>query len=467
MLEPSQCRQARLARDARFDGRFFVAVTSTGVYCRPICPATPPHERNVRYYESALAASRDGFRPCLRCRPDSAPDSPAWRGTHTTFERALRLIDEGALREAPLGALCERLGIGERYLRQLFQQRLGVSPKTYALHRQCLFAKQLLHQTRLPVTEVAYASGFRSLRRFNDAFRRHIGLAPRELRRRGGTGDDGLTLTLSYRPPYAWHPLHDFHRQRAIDGLEWVGEHHYGRHVHWGSARGWFTAEHDPEHHAFRVHLMLDDLAVLAPVVRQIRRVLDLDADTATIESHLGRIAPGLSLTEGLRLPGVWSPFEAGVRAILGQQVSIVAARRLVGSLVEQLGEPAGDGYHFPTPESVAASELEFLRMPGARKATLQRFASWYAGAGSGDDPLQWTALKGIGPWTANYAAMRGIGHPDIWLDGDAGVRRTLDRLGDSDPADAAPWRSYLTLQLWSQEPTPDNPEQNVMEASR
>ncbi|SHK76193.1 AlkA N-terminal domain-containing protein [Halomonas caseinilytica] len=467
MLDPAQCRQARLARDARFDGRFFIAVTSTGVYCRPICPATPPHERNVRYYESALAASQDGFRPCLRCRPDSAPDSPAWRGPHTTFERALRLIDEGALSEATLGALCERLGIGERYLRQLFQQRLGVSPKSYALHRQCLFAKQLLHQTRLPVTEVAHASGFRSLRRFNDAFRRHIGLAPRELRRHGGDGSDDLTLTLAYRPPYAWQSLHGFHRQRAIEGLEWVGEHHYGRHIRWGNARGWFTAEHHPEHHAFRVHLALDDLAALAPVVRRIRRVLDLDADTATIEAHLGRVVPGLPLIAGLRLPGVWSPFEAGVRAILGQQVSIVAARRLVGTLVARLGEPTEHGHHFPTPESIAASELAFLRMPGARKATLQRFASWYAGAGSGDDPLQWTALKGIGPWTANYAAMRGIGHPDIWLDGDAGVRRALGHLGGIDPADAAPWRSYLTLQLWSREPAPDNLEPNVMEASR
>ncbi|MDT8894618.1 AlkA N-terminal domain-containing protein [Halomonas sp. I1] len=467
MLDPAQCRQARLARDARFDGRFVVAVTTTGIYCRPICPATPPHERNVRYFDSALAASQDGFRPWLRCRPDSAPDSPAWRGTHTTFERALRLIDEGVLRDGSLGALCDRLGVGERYLRQLFQQRLGVSPKAYALHRQCLFAKQLLHQTTLPITEVAYASGFRSLRRFNDAFRRHIGLAPRELRRHGDDGVDGLTLMLAYRPPYAWRPLHDFHRQRAIDGLEWVGEHHYGRHIYWGHARGWFTAEHDPARHAFRVRLALDDLAVLAPVVRRIRRCLDLDADTETIEAHLDRVIPGLPLTEGLRLPGVWSPFEAGVRAILGQQVSIVAARRLVGTLVARLGEPTETGHHFPTPEDVAASELDFLRMPGARKATLQRFASWYAGAESGDDPLQWTALKGIGPWTANYAAMRGTGHPDIWLDGDAGVRRALGRLGGVDPASAAPWRSYLTLQLWSQEPAPDNLEPNVMEATR
>ncbi len=460
MLDPDQCRQARLARDARFDGRFVTAVTTTGIYCRPICPATPPLERNVRYFESALAAAAAGFRPCLRCRPDSAPDSPAWRGTSTTLERALRLIDEGALAEAPLGTLCERLGIGERYLRRLFQQRFGVSPTAYAQHRQCLFAKQLLHETTLPITQVAFASGFRSVRRFNDAFRARIGLAPRELRRRAGGASEPLTLTLAYRPPYAWRALRDFLAGRALAGLEWVDDTHYGRHIHWGKARGRFTAEHDPARHAFRVRLELDDPDVMAPVVRRIRRLLDLDADTATIECHLRRALPGVPLVEGLRLPGVWSPFEAGVRAILGQQVAITAARRLVESLVATLGEPAGTaGRHFPTPAAIAASDLAFLGMPGARRDTLRRFAAWYADGEAGDDPARWTALKGIGPWTARYAALRGTGHPDIWLEGDAGVRRALPRLDGADPAAATPWRSYLTLQLWTQEPARQDKE--------
>ncbi|MBB3139307.1 DNA-3-methyladenine glycosylase 2 family protein [Halomonas organivorans] len=459
MLDPAQCRQARLARDARFDGRFVVAVTTTGIYCRPICPATPPRETNVRYFDSALAAAEAGFRPCLRCRPDSAPDSPAWRGTRATLERALRLIDDGALRDGPLGALCERLGVGERHLRRLFHEQLGVSPKAYAQHRQCLFAKQLLHQTTLPITDIAYASGFRSLRRFNDAFLNRIGLAPRELRRRAGTpsqAGEPLTLWLAYRPPYAWPALRDFHAGRAIPGLEWVGEEHYGRHIRWDAAdgrtaTGQFTAEHVPERQAFRVRLELDDLQVLSPVVRRIRRVLDLDADTATIEAHLADAFPTLELVEGLRLPGIWSPFEAGARAILGQQVSTDAARGLVTRLVEALGEPAGNGYHFPTPAAVAGSALDCLRMPGARKATLKRFSSWYADGEADDEPTAWTTLKGIGPWTASYAALRGTSHPDVWLAGDAGVRRALPCLHGAAPATAAPWRSYLTLQLWSQ----------------
>ncbi|MDR5865377.1 DNA-3-methyladenine glycosylase 2 family protein [Halomonas koreensis] len=452
MLDPARCRRARLARDARFDGRFVVAVTTTGIYCRPICPATPSREANVRYFASSLAAAEAGFRPCLRCRPDSAPDSPAWRGSHTTLDRALRLIDEGALQQGSLAALCDRLGIGERYLRRLFDRHLGLSPKAYAQHRQCLFAKQLLHQTTLPITDIAYASGFRSLRRFNDAFRTRIGLAPRELRRRTGKDDEGLTLWLAYRPPYAWEALRDFHASRAIDGLEWVGDAHYGRRIRWGEATGAFTAEHVPARHAFRVRLTLDDLGVLSPVVRRIRRLLDLDADTAAIEAHLAEAFPDLPLIEGLRLPGVWSPFEAGVRAILGQQVSVVAARRLVSRLVRELGEPDGDGQRFPTPAALANDDLAWLPMPGARRNTLRRFAAWYAGDEGSDAPADWTALKGIGPWTANYAALRGTGAPDVWLDGDAGVRRALPRLDGADPARAAPWRSYLTLQLWSQD---------------
>ncbi|QJQ96348.1 MULTISPECIES: AlkA N-terminal domain-containing protein [Halomonadaceae] len=455
MLDAELCRQARLARDARFDGRFFTAVKSTGIYCRPICPATPPLERNVVYFPSAVAAARAGFRPCLRCRPDSAPDSPAWLGSQITLERALRLIDEGALRKGSLSQLCTRLGIGERYLRKLFQQRFGVSPKTYALYRQCLFAKQLLHQSSLPVTEVAYASGFGSLRRFNAAFKTHVGLTPREVRRIDTHASrpisQALELHLAYRSPFAWETLRDFFARRHLAGLEWVGDDHYGRCFIWQGVHGRFTARHEPEHHRFAVQLELDDIGALSPVVRQIRRMLDLDADTAVIEAHLAQAIPGLALIEGLRLPNVWSLFEAGVRAILGQQVSVTAAHRLATTLVERLGDAAPEGRrHFPTPEQVAASDLLFLGMPGARRETLKRFAQWYANAEHPHDTEAWTTLKGIGPWTANYAAMRGGGHPDIWLGGDLGIKKALASLGDADPAAAAPWRSYLTLQLWS-----------------
>lgn len=455
MLDPETCHRARLSRDARFDGHFFTAVKTTGIYCRPVCPATPPRERNVRYFASAVEAAQAGYRPCLRCRPDSAPGSPAWKGVDTTLERALRLIDEGTLQEGSLVELSDRLGISDRYLRQLFQRRFGVSPKGYALYQQCLFAKQLLHQTRLPVTDVVYASGFRSIRRFNDCFRTQMGLSPSELRRRTAPDAGGLTLQLAYRPPYAWQRVQAFLAQRLIDGMEWIGDDHYGRSFAWREARGHFTATHDPRRQRFLVALELDDLTAMKAVVATIRRVLDLDADTRAIEAHLAQAVPGLALVEGLRLPGIWSQFEAGIRAILGQQVSIGAARRLVQTLVDQLGEPlpgpsGGQRRCFPEPANVAASDLAFLKMPGARRETLRRLAQWHLDNDDTRDASQWLALKGIGQWTVDYARMRGASHPDIWLGGDLGVKKALGELGGATPTDASPWRSYLTFQLWN-----------------
>ncbi|MHB0775900.1 DNA-3-methyladenine glycosylase 2 family protein [Halomonas sp. WWR20] len=451
MLDRDICRQARLSRDARFDGHFFTAVTTTGIYCRPVCPATPPHEYNVEYYFTAMEAARAGYRPCLRCRPESTPGSPAWKGVDTTLERALRLIDAGALQDGSLYQLSERLGISDRYLRQLFQRRFGVSPKTYALYHQCLFAKQLLHQTRLSVTEVAYASGFRSLRRFNDCFSKRMELSPGQVRRESTPHAKELVLQLAYRPPYHWEALQGFLAKRLIEGMEWTGDDHYGRSFVWQQSRGHFTATHDPLHHRFLVALEIDDLSAMQGVVANIRRMLDLDADTRTIERHLARAVPGLSLIEGLRLPGIWSLFEAGVRAILGQQVSIMAAQRLVQTLVNRLGEPLDERRrYFPDPARIAGSDLAFLKMPGSRRETLHRFAEGYLTNETPQDATRWLALKGIGQWTVDYARMRGASHPDIWLGGDLGVRKALGELGDASPDNASPWRSYLTFQLWN-----------------
>jgi len=453
MLDPQQCRSARLARDARFDGRFFIAVSTTGIFCRPVCPATLPQERHVRYFESAVAASSAGFRPCLRCRPDSAPDSPAWLGTQTTLTRAIRLIDGGALQDGDVASLCERLGIGERYLRQLFQRRFGVSPKAYSLYRQCLFAKKLLHETTLPVIDVAHASGFSSLRRFNDAFKRQMLLTPTDIRRRRSQRNAALSLKLAYRPPYQWERLRHFYAVHAIEGLEWVDERSIGRTIRYGTTTGHFNAVHDPERHQFDVTLVLSELGDLNAIVRRIRQMLDLDADTPTIEAHLRQCVPTLSLAEGLRLPGSWDVFEAGIRAVLGQQISIAAANRLIQQLVDQLGESDERGHRrFPAAAAIAASDLSFLKLPSSRRETVRRLATAYDNGEIGDDPLQWLSLKGIGPWTVNVAAFRGNGDPDIWLDGDVGVRRALATMTTPvAAATASPWRSYLTLQLWNQ----------------
>ena len=466
-LDLATLRRARLSRDPRFDGRFFVAVLTTGIFCRPICPARLPREDNVRYYESALGALQAGYRPCLRCRPDSAPGSPAWQGSDTTLKRALALIDQGALDGDSVEALAARLGIGARHLRGLFQRHLGITPSGYAQHRRCLFAKQLLHESSLTIGEVALASGFGSVRRFNEVFRERIGLSPRDIRRRVSSTstrkDTGqglgqcLSLTLGYRPPYAFATLRDFFARRAIRGLEWVGDDHYGRRFRWRSARGHFTAFHQPERHGFRVELVIDDLNQVTGVIANIRRMLDLDATPSLIDATLRDAAPGLSLVEGLRLPGLWSPFEAAVRAVLGQQVSLVQARALTQTLVDALGERTPDGgCHFPSAASLAGSPLAFLGMPDSRRQTLRRLAE--AVAGDERKPPHWEDILGIGPWTAGYARLRGESDPDVWLAGDAVIRRVLSPPslagGDSDIGididKARPWRSYLLLQLWS-----------------
>lgn len=452
-------RRARLARDHRFDGKFFVAVKTTGIYCRPVCPAPAPKEANVLYFTSAIAAANQGFRPCLRCRPDSAPDSWAWKGTDTTLERALRLIGEGALIDGSVAVLAERLGVGSRYLSKLFRQKLGTSPKQYALYQQLLFAKSLLQQTSLPVSDVAFAAGFGSVRRFNDCFAQTLQLTPSAIRRHTQCkGPDSLRLFLSYRPPYAWPHMRDFLQARLIPGLEWLDENRYGRTFSWGTnvrelpAKGQFTATHDADRHGFEVRVELSDPTALMPVVRNIRRILDLDADVQAIEEHLVRLPlPGERLRTGLRLPGIWSLFEAGVRAILGQQISVSAARNLVSALVQAYGEPFGSRRLFPGPAQLADSRLEALKMPDSRRQTLREFAREFAGNERMNNPDDWRHIKGIGPWTVSYARMRGLSDTDIWLGSDLGIKRALAMQGGSfEPATASPWQSYLTFQLWN-----------------
>ncbi|MHA7880128.1 MAG: AlkA N-terminal domain-containing protein [Saccharospirillum sp.] len=460
-MDTTTYQQARLARDARFDGQFFVAVTTTGIFCRPICPAPPPREQNVRYFTSAIEAAQAGFRPCLRCRPDSAPASWAWKGTDTTLERALSLIDDGALIDGSVSELCDRLGISSRYLARLFQEKLGASPKQYALYQQVLFAKSLLQQTALPIADIAFASGFGSLRRFNDCFVKTLRLSPRDIRRQGVKGDSepGIALLLSYRPPYDWASLQGFLERRLIPGLEWTGQDHYGRTFQLENGlQGHFTARHCPEQHAFRVQIDTHQPGPLLPLVRTIRRLLDLDADSRRIDAYLAPIiTPVAPYRPGLRLPGILSLFEAGVRAILGQQISVTAARNLVAQLVQGYGLPAGQAQQakrfFPTPEQLADQSLEVLKIPQRRRQSLIDFSRYMADPSNRQkDPEHWRPIKGIGDWTIRYARMRGMSDCDVWLGSDLGIQKALQRTGALfDPAAASPWQSYLTFQLWSQ----------------
>lgn len=443
-------QKARQSRDPRFDGLFYVAVKSTGIYCRPICPAPTAHEKNVVYYQYAHNAAQAGFRPCIRCRPDSAPGSAAWQGTKTTALRAKQLIDLGD--DHNCEHLAQRLGITSRYLRRLFSEHFGMSITQYRLFNQCHFAKKLIQETTLPLTAIAFAAGFNSVRRFNDAFLQQLNIAPSQLRKSKKEPTSMITLTLPFRPPYNWQALHSFLAKRLIKPMEWITATSYGRTFQLGEASGYFEAHYIPEKHHFSVKVDINKTEHLQQVINNIRRVLDVDADITYIENHLkNTINDSFKLSEGLRLPGIWSSFEVGIRAVLGQQVSVSAAHVLVTKLVAELGSKENDKVYFPAPSMLANSEFEFFKMPQARKNALKNLAQYCDNNPQNDDLDNWLDIKGIGPWTVNYAKLRGQSQPDIFLAGDLGVKKALIGAKAFNPELSAPFRSYLTFQLWQQ----------------
>ncbi|NOH96008.1 AlkA N-terminal domain-containing protein [Vibrio sp. 99-70-13A1] len=481
-LTNEQCSQARYARDARFDGLFFIAVKTTGIFCRPICPANPPKEQNVEYYTNPAQALNAGYRPCLRCRPDSAPSSFAWKGVETTFLRALKLIDAGCLSSGTTAELSERLGISDRYLRQLFETYLGVSPKQYAQYLQLMFAKQLLHNSQMSITDIGFASGFNSTRRFNDAFSKTLQLSPTQVRKSKPMENVSNHIQLVFRSPLNWQHMLDFYRVRQIAGVEQIGDNDYQRTVMINGVKGWFKATRVKDN-TLDIEFQLSDISQLRSLTASIRRMFDLDVDISKIEAFFESVEPQLVRKSGIRIPGVLSTWEAGVRAILGQQVSVKAAIGQLNLLVHELsayglavdelavneltvnesaafGELSGIGkqdkqkdnerLYFPTPQQVSSADLSFLRMPNSRKETLKRFAE-YMVENSHEHPSQWIALKGIGPWTIQYALLRGLGEPNHLLTGDLVVKKFLEDKPTITSDSVSPWGSYATFHCWNQ----------------
>ncbi|TQV68173.1 DNA-3-methyladenine glycosylase 2 family protein [Exilibacterium tricleocarpae] len=474
----AQYERARLSRDPRFDGRFFTGVLSTGIYCRPICPAPAPKARNVVYFHSAAAAAAAGLRPCLRCRPEVAPDSAAWSGTEACVRRALKLIRAGALNDNSTEALAQRLGITDRHLRRLFARHLGAAPKVVATTQRLAFARQLLRETRLPIGELALAAGFKSVRQFNTGFRRAFEMTPGDYRRAqaGPRAQAGLRLLLHYRPPYAWRQLLDFFTTRAIPGVESVDDDSYRRVIRVGTSLGTIAVSQVPGKHCLQLAIEGIDSALLTQVVNRVRLLFDLDASPAAVAEVLAQdplLAETVAAVPGLRLPGAWEPFELVVRAVLGQQVSVKAARTFAARIVERCGQPlaadaasdVGLTHAFPTPSQLAQADLNGLGITGRRIRTLQQIGAAMA---AGDLQLergmdlatclaQLQALPGIGPWTAHYIAMRGLSEPDAFPEGDLGLLKALQRVEPqagvrelSQRAEAwRPWRAYAVMYLW------------------
>lgn len=447
-LTSEQCHLARYARDARFDGMFFTAVKTTGIFCRPICPASPPKEENVEYFSHQAQALKAGYRPCLRCRPDSAPFSPAWKGVETTFLRALQLIDNGALNTGSIVDLATRLGISDRYLRTLFDNYIGVSPKQYSLYSQLMFAKQLLHTSSMSITDVGFASGFNSTRRFNDAFLKELKLSPSQIRRAKPSNKLSNHIQLGFHGPLDWKHLLAFYRRRMIEGIEEVGEDYYQRTVNVNGSKGWFKATLVKDNR-LDIEFELDDINQLRSLIANIRRMFDLDVDIAKVEAFFTTIDLNLVAKSGIRIPGVWSAWEAGVRAILGQQVSVTAAIGQLNLLVRELSDE-GEKTYFPTPKQIAEADVSFLRMPGSRKETLKRFAE-YMVDNEAEHPSKWIELKGIGPWTIQYALLRGLSEPNHLLVGDLVVKKFIEHRPAINAQSVSPWGSYATFHCWNQ----------------
>ena len=479
MLQNEIYERARLARDSRFDGQFYVGVKTTGIYCRPICPANAPKSKNVTFYPSAAAASDAGFRPCLRCRPECAPGTPAWSGTSTTVRRGLRLISNGALDDGDVEILAERLGVTSRHLRRLFSKHLGASPLAVAHTQRLHFAKRLIDETTLPMSHISSAAGYGSVRRFNDTFRRTYGRSPRELRKTGEESERTATLKvrLAYRKPFNWPAMLSFFAGRATPGVEVVAGDTYRRTVCLQGNHGIVEIGPDASDGYLSLTLHSVNTNALFETVQTAREVFDLDAPVAEIAAVLARDESLRKIQrkfKGVRVPGAWDGFELTIRAILGQQISVKAATTLAGRIAARYGEKlqlTGDcdeaelNRIFPPAERLVRARFNNLGVLQSRVDTIRRVA---AAVVSGDlhfdvaqDPEEFCmtlkSIRGIGDWTAQYVAMRTLKNPDAFPGSDLGLIKAIEQPNRVTPKELLtraenwrPWRAYAAMLLWS-----------------
>ena len=476
--DPNALYAAFAARDARFDGVFYVGVTSTGIYCRPVCTARTPRAANCRFFDSAEAAEKANFRPCLRCLPELVPGNAPVDDAHRIAALLVREINEGMLDDgAGLERVAQRFGWSSRQIRRIVHRELGVSPMELVLTRRLLLAKQLLTETPLPISEIAYASGFRSLRRFNDAFSERYGMPPTRFRSATDAhvrvdGGDTLTLQLAYRPPFDWSALLAFLRVRALAGVEVVTDDAYLRTVQLGAFYGWIRVRQRAERNTLVVELARELVPALPALLGRLRALFDLSARPDVIAARLGGddlLADALALHPGIRVPGSFDGFELAVRAICGQQISVAAATTLAGRFARAFGEPVAtpfDALTHLTPTaarvaSASADEIATLGVVGARARSIVALAAEIASGRlvlePGADPertiAQLVALPGVGAWTAHYIAMRALRWPDAFPREDVVLRKTLGGVTGAEAERRAerwrPWRSYATMLLW------------------
>ena len=476
-LDRESCYRALAARDARFDGVFFTGVKTTGIYCRPVCAVKTPRESSCQFFSSAAAAEAAGFRPCLRCRPELAPYALQENLAHAVWQR----IAAGALNDGSVERLASEVGLSSRQLRRVLLQHFGVTPVELAQTQRLLFAKKLLQETHMPMADIAYASGFGSVRRFNALFAERYGIAPTAIRRAeqaDGDKRDALVLRLAYRPPYQWTAMLRYFATRAIPGVEAVqGDSTYLRSVRTGDADGWLRVTHLPVRQQLELEVSPSLAAVLMPLLARVRTQFDLDANPSVIEAHLRAdplLAARIDAMPGLRVPGAFDPFELAVRAVLGQQVSVAGATTLAGRLVRRFGEASETPltqvtHHFPAAQALASASIDDIAsigLPGKRAETLRNLAAFAAEGGLQVRPgtaldeaaAHLKTVRGIGDWTAHYIALRALRFPDAFPAGDLGLQKAAAgsdgaRLTEKQLAARAepwsPWRGYAALALW------------------
>lgn len=465
MFDADVCYRALAAKDRRFDGLFFVGVETTGIYCRPVCTARTPRRDRCSFYASSAQAEQAGFRACFVCRPELAPGASTVDATERLVRDAVAHVDAGFLNDHSVDELADRLGVTARHLRRATNEALGVTPVELAQTRRLALAKQLLQDTSMSLADVAFAAGFSSVRRFNASFAERFAMPPSEVRRRAPGGADE-TLRLDFRPPLAWASLLDFLRVRAIPGVERVDD-GYARVVAFGDDVGTIHVTRDPKRAALRVGVSGTLMPHLMRIVSRVRALFDLDARPDAIGERLGAdhdLAAAVALQPGLRIPGAFDPFETLVRTVLGQQVSVKGATTLAGRFVERYGERIGEGplsHRFPPPERIARATgiARAVGLPKKRADTLRAVArAAVDGVFATTDVERFTeallAIPGVGPWTASYAAMRVLHHPDAFPAADLGITKTLGVKTAREATDRAenwrPWRAYAAMYLWS-----------------
>lgn len=479
MIDPTSAYRALTSRDARFDGVFYVGVTSTGIYCRPVCPVKPPRAENCLFFASAEAAEKAAFRPCLRCRPELAPGLAPVDSSQRIADRLMQRIDEGLIEQVDtLEEIAAQFQLSLRQLRRIVQKELGVSPQELRQTRRLLLAKQLLSETRLPVTQIAFASGFASLRRFNAAFSSQYRMSPSRLRKHADLAEEAIsasdtsTLQLSYRPPYDWQAMLAFLRLRALTGVEHVDDTSYARTVRLGTHSGWIRVTQRVAKNALQVEFTHSLSPVLPALLRRLRNLFDLSARPDLIAQHLvldPLLFASVQDHPGLRVPGAFDGFEMAVRAILGQQITVKAAATLGSRFASALGEkittPFPELTHLsPLPTRVAlctVDDIASLGIVSARTRCILALAASCAGGelqlDAASQPEQTIAallaLPGIGDWTAQYLAMRALRWPDAFPSGDVVVRNNLGGISAKQAEIRSqmwsPWRSYAVMHIW------------------